>query len=364
MRIAQHRDQGSRASQYLHGTAERRIQMRSKSGLLTGLWAAVAISFGIGGGHAADIPTKAVSAVPDLPLFFVVDNRLTFAYEFSGTQPGITSKTAKQVYAFTHFDVWAYGTNFANLSLSKSDKSDPAAPCADFTRPWIVGCAGATEFYGVLRSTFGFNQIFDTKMFTIGPLQNVSFEVGANVGTINDLFAASDRNLYAGLQFAFNLPYRGYFNVAPMLFKNFTHIGYSQCGYIPAPCLNDGNTEYNTTWTVETNYYMDLGFLPKNLQYFSISGRAAWTGPRGYEEAPLVGTQKKIELNSEPVRLTLDASKAFWGEKYSHNVDIWVAYRYWQNKFGLDRNNSLQCTAFAPGSCTEKSLYSGITVKF
>ena len=26
------------------------------------------------------------------------------------------------------------------------------------------------------------------------------------------------------------------------------------------------------------------------------------------------------------------------GPKYSHFVDVWVAYRYWQNKFGLDHN--------------------------
>jgi hypothetical protein len=55
------------------------------------------------------------------------------------------------------------------------------------------------------------------------------------------------------------------------------------------------------------------------------------------------------------------------GPKYSHFVDVWVAYRYWQNKFGLDHNTSPACLA-APGvsnhSCTESSLYSGITVKF
>ena len=44
-----------------------------------------------------------------------------------------------------------------------------------------------------------------------------------------------------------------------------------------------------------------------------------------------------MEFNSEPIRLTIDASKAMWGAKYSHFVDVWVAYRYWQNKFGLDQ---------------------------
>ena len=58
-----------------------------------------------------------------------------------------------------------------------------------------------------------------------------------------------------------------------------------------------------------------------------------------------------------------------WGPKYSHFVDVWVAYRYWQNKFGLDHNAMPGvCTIAATGasthSCTESSLYSGVTVKF
>jgi hypothetical protein len=52
-------------------------------------------------------------------------------------------------------------------------------------------------------------------------------------------------------------------------------------------------------------------------------------------------------------------------------VTVWVAYRYWQNKFGLDHNAELGvCNILVGGavrstnSCTESSLYSGITVKF
>src|SRR5246127_5996606 len=121
---------------------------------------------------------------------------------------------------------------------------------------------------------------------------------------------------------------------------------------------------------------MDLGFLPESMQFFSISGRAAWYGPKGDSNSPLVGlgvgrfsTASKTEFNSEPIRLTFDASKAFAGAKYSHFVDVWVAYRYWQNKFGLDHTTAFACTSGVPagqnnGSCTESSGYAGITVKF
>jgi hypothetical protein len=329
---------------------------------------------------AADLPYKAKAKPPaELPFFLVIDDRVTYSYIFTAAQPGqfsirpdgtINGKTAKSVYSFTHFDAWAYGTNFFTISLFKSDHNDPAAPCTNagqITSPAAgfatasANCAGASEIYGLFRSTFGFNEIFNTKAFSYGPLHNVSLEVGMDANTENRYFGAAKRDVVAGLQFAFDLPYKGYFNVAPLVYWEFlNHNSFSTCGAgwsanIPGlTCLTDGNTSFNPTWAVETNYYMDLGFLPQNMQYFSISGRAAWYGKKGDQTAPLptlpgavgpLSTATAIEFNGEPIRLTFDASRAFWGDKYSHFVDVWVAYRYWQNKFGLDHNAS-------PGVCT------------
>ena len=92
--------------------------------------------------------------------------------------------------------------------------------------------------------------------------------------------------------------------------------------------------------------------------------------PLPYNPLPLASpanSMTAVQLNSEPIRLTFDASKAVWGPKYTHYVDIWVAYRYWQNKFGLDHNVSRLCN-LSPGvsnnTCIESSLYSGVTMKF
>ena len=340
--------------------------------------------------RAADLPVKAVKKAADLPFFLVIDDRVTFSYIFTGTDPGAYSlkpgggydgKTAKSVYSFTHFDIWGYGTNFFTISMFKSDKNDPASPCTNagtiFGAP--ANCAGATEIYGLFRSTFGWNEIFGTKAFSMGPLHNISFEIGADANSENTFLAPAKRDFVAGLQFAFDLPYKGYINVAPLAYKEINHNAFDQCGLfgpgVPGvTCIADGNTKFKTTWAVEVNYYMDLGFLPENMQYFSISGRAGWYGPKGDQNAPLVGTgvginstATKTELNSEPIRLTFDAAKAFWGPKYTHFVDVWVAYRYWQNKFGLDHNAAPGvCTVggVSTNSCTESSAYAGITVKF
>jgi hypothetical protein len=338
---------------------------------------------------AADLPTKAKKAPADLPFFLVIDDRVSFSWMPKGTDPGVWTRTAnggingataKQVYSFTHFDIWAYGTNFFTISMFKSDHNDPANPCitngtGGFTPS---GCEGATEIYGLFRSTFGWNEIFNTKAFTMGPLHNISFEVGMDANTENNYLSPAKRDVVAGLQFAFDLPYKGYFNVAPLMYWEFANRNaFTQCGGFGGPvpgvsCLVDGNRSFDPTWAVETNYYMDLGFLPENMQFWSISGRAAWYGKKGTENNPLpynavTNVNTAVEFNSEPIRLTFDASKAAWGAKYTHFVDLWVAYRYWQNKFGLDHAKSSVCNV-SPGvsnnTCTESTVYGGITVKF
>jgi hypothetical protein len=44
-------------------------------------------------------------------------------------------------------------------------------------------CPGYTEISGFFRSTFVWNQIFNTKAFSVGPLTNIEFAVGADANT-------------------------------------------------------------------------------------------------------------------------------------------------------------------------------------
>ncbi|MDB5606431.1 MAG: hypothetical protein JWP25_3331 [Bradyrhizobium sp.] len=320
--------------------------------VLSSGWATLAVAADL-----PDLPTKAAKPIIDVPFFRVNDNRLSYSYMPNGTDPGVPGTTAKQVYSFTHFDVWAYGTNFINLNALKSDHNDPAAPCPV---GGAKGCEGATEFFGQVRSTFGFNEVFNTSAFKWGPLRNVSLEIGADIETENNYVAPARRVGLVGLQFAFTLPYGGFFNVVPMYYKEVNHNAFLGNAGLPG-----GHLDFDGTWTVEANYYMDLGFLPEYLP-LSISGRAAWIGPKGTGTDLLIpgNLTRKTEFNSEPIRLTLDASKMAWGPTRSHMVDVWVAYRYWQNKYGLDHELSASCTGVNSGSCTESTVYTGVTVKF
>lgn len=324
------------------------------------------------------------------PLFDYVDNRLSASYVFRATDAGnytvhrngsISGTTAMYALEYTHFSAWKFGTNFFYAGLFQSTPSDPAGPCTNagqiFTGSAVVDadCAGGSDFYGLARSTLGFNEIFNTKMFHIGPLKDVSFEAGLDFDSQNTYYASAKRMFVAGIQFAFDLPHGGYLNAAPLFKFETGHNGFTQCGgpfAAPAPnCNSDGIINYQNTWAFELNYYLPLGFLPESVRYFAISGRAGIYGPKGpWNGLPASVTGSKgyqVEVNTEPVRLIFDAGKAMFGEERSHALDLWVAYRYWQNQYGNPADSApYVCTlhGVSTNSCTMNAVAAGMTVKF
>ncbi|MBV8320659.1 MAG: hypothetical protein JO049_08295, partial [Hyphomicrobiales bacterium] len=124
---------------------------------------------------------EAVKPGQPTPLFTANDNTLGYQYLARATNPG-AGQTPKSVVFFNHFDVWAYGTNFLGLDWNKATNGmappfgTPAAPCdqkGPLDPPGSSRCPGYTGIYGLFRSTLGWNQIFNTKAFSAGPLTNV-----------------------------------------------------------------------------------------------------------------------------------------------------------------------------------------------
>jgi hypothetical protein len=65
-----------------------------------------------------------------------------------------------------------------------------------------------------------------------------------------------------------------------------------------SPPPADGNTNFHTPWAVETNYYMDLGFLPESIRYFEVSCRAGWYGPPTCNLSPGVSNNSGSEQSA------------------------------------------------------------------
>ena len=139
-----------------------------------------------------------------MPFFFVIDDRvylLVYLHRSSSRACSRSTRTArstarraKQVYSFTHFDIWAYGTNFFTISLYKSGHNDPAAPCINAGISSGTSCRRPAP--APPKSTACSVRPSASTKSSIprpspwGRCSNVSFEVGMDANTENRYFGA------------------------------------------------------------------------------------------------------------------------------------------------------------------------------
>ena len=340
----------------------------------------------VGYAYAADMPVKAPPPVPAVPFFFVNDTSVSFTWYPRATDPGVSGGSNivpggisgepnafnKYVGSVTHFDVWQYGTNFFNIDYLMSDSNDPIQG-----QP---GARGNTEVYAFGRSTLGFNELSHSKMFSNFLTKDVSFEFGGDKNTQNTYFAPDVRKLDVGLQFALNLP--GVVNVAILAQKEWNHNQFLACGGAIPPgfpvggCTGafNGDRDFQWAWRIESLISEPLTFLPPAIPLTWINVLGV-TGPKGTgvpagacagfyfggcTAANLANNETKVEV-FEDTRLSLDASKVWWGKPGIW--DMYVGYRYWYNKFGTDHNAPLFAT-IAPGTSIESTAYLGTTYHF
>ena len=291
------------------------------------------------------VPAMPTKAKEPPPLFIVNDNIVGYYYVPTATNPG-AGYTPKHVLFFNHFDVWTYGTNFFSVEWLKATNGKappfgtPAAPCdqnGPLDPPGSERCPGYTEIYGFFRSTLGWNQLSGTKAFSIGPLTNIEFAFGADLNTDNTTLGSAKRSIQAGLQFDFETPYKGFFNVGVFAYKEWQHDGFaSTFPFQPIPNPS-GKVEFDPTWAVEINYSQPLGFLPPWLP-LKYKALVVMHGPKGCGEPcqPLgPGLIRTTEYLTQQV-LVFDVGKALWNlpQRYA----IFAGYRWWKNKFGIDPN--------------------------
>ena len=315
--------------------------------------AAFLVATATGAASAADMPVKALAPVSPAPFFFVNDNSISYHYEFTATNPG-AGKTPKNVLTFTHFDVWAYGTNFINIDWLKASSSQT---------PTSSGTEGYTEIYGFFRSTFGFNEIFNTKAFSAGPLTNVSLMVGADLNTDNAFLGSAKRSIEAGLQFSFATPYKGFLNLTPTIYKEWQHDGFAAA--FGAGTNPSGAVSFNTTWGFEYLWVQPLAFQPLPLTFKAfgtVHGAKGCGEPCGGPVAQ--GLTRGVEWYAQE-NLELDAGKLMGYRPGMYSV--WVGYRYWVNKFGIQSQQTPVAAANSSGNFTgtvESTWLVGATVAF
>ena len=283
------------------------------------------------------------------PLFIVNDNTVGYRYLATGTDPG-AGKTPKNVLFFNHFDVWAYGTNFAAFDWLTATNGrapplgTPAAPCDQngLDPPGSTRCPGYTEIYGLFRSTLGWNQLFNTKAFSAGPLTNIEFIVGGDFNADNTTEGSAKRDVVGGLQFDFQTPSKGSLTVGVMAYQEWNHDGFAATipFLLSLPNPNpSGNVQFNPTWDIEINYTQPLGNTP-----FTFRSVATLHGQKGCGEPCGCSGPGYLRTNEyfTQQQLVFDVGEVLWNEPQRYV--IFGAYRWWNNKFGI--------SAYQPNSAT------------
>jgi hypothetical protein len=211
----------------------------------------------------------------------------------------------------------------------------PSSPCDSPLYTGVSFCPGFAEIYALYRSTIGWNQLFGTKAFSVGPLTNIEFAWGADINVDNTTLGSNKRAIQGGLQFDFAAPYRGFFNIAIFAYHELQHNGYGQQGpfqgVVGIGFGNNPNLEvdFNTTWKVEYFWNQPLGFLPDWLP-LTFKAFGVITGPKG---AGQPGVAPRVTEYHLWETLSLDVGKMVLNKPGMFSV--WATYSWWKNKFGI-----------------------------
>ena len=359
------------------------------------LVAAAAVAGTVSGAYAADMPLKA-KPVPAVPFFIVNDTSVSFTYFPNSTDPGVSGGSdavpggiagAKNSFAryqgsIDHFDVWTYGTNLIHAEFDQYGKQDPTEG--------TPGAAGSREFFGFAQSTLGFNEISHSKAFSTFLTKDVSLMFRITAGVQDDYLNEQTTQYAPGLMFDLNMP--GVVEVGITAYKEFTNNSFNVCGPPGFGSLNgpgaafsggantclgggafNGTRDFEWTWKLFSFVSEPLTFLPPSMPLTFVNVLNV-TGPKGTGITPancaalgcggplgaFASNETKTEV-FEDARLSLDASKVWWGKPGLW--DMYVGYRYWYNKFGTNHNAALFST-IAPDTSIESTAYIGTTYHF
>jgi len=292
--------------------------MRLKSVLLGSAFATVAV----GMAAAADVDSAVYKATPvppaPAPFFLFQDTFLSYRHEFTGTDPGVGT-TPKDIWGITHVDAWQYGTNFVNLDWLQSSPRDPAF-CSPANGAICNNSEGALEFYGVYRGTFSWNALTHSKMFTSGPVKDIGFSFGGDWETENNGFVPEKKDVVGGIQVQVAVP-QGFLNINIHAYQEWNHVG--------LPGIITPNVTFNTVPEFEVALEQPLTFTGLPLRFTNFTAVILPKGPDGF------GTPTKTETYVDS-RLWLDVGKVAFDKPGLY--DVFVGYKYWNNKFGSDAN--------------------------
>lgn len=253
------------------------------------------------------------------------DTYLNYRYLWQDQQPhqgGGHNDTQEHALNVSHSDGWTYGQNFVSLEIEEFSHQDPNNAAGGTGK----NSTGSGEFYGLFRSTFSGNKIFDTKAFAFGPVKDVGLEIGGDWCTQNDAFASHKKLLVLGPQFSFDLP-KGYFDVSLHIAHEWNSNGFHSYGQ-----NGDGADNFDLVPELETAWLVPFNIASVPLKF---TGYANVIGPKGRGDSQ--DAKHTTEYLAHP-KLMVDVGALTGGTP--NKFDAGVGYEYWLNKFGDEKYGS------------------------
>lgn len=257
------------------------------------------------------------------------DTSIGYRYGSKFAEPFGASNIHKNIFDLNHVSGYSYGTNFFNVDLLMSDKSDPSGVDGTGT----PSHEGAQEAYVVYRHTLDLSKVTGANLSYPGVVRNLGLTAGFDWNTKNDVgYNSRKRMLVAGPTIMFDVP--GFLNVSLLqLWESNAPSGYSFTtgkDFTTPRYSYDAHPMLTAAWSIP---------VPVGLP-ISFEGFANFIAGKGKNE---FGGSTAPETNID-MQLMYDVG-TLWNTPKKFKVGF--EYQYWKNKFGNSYKGAAGDGAFA-----------------
>jgi len=241
------------------------------------------------------------------------DTSISWRYGTRFAEPFNPEHITKHIFALTHASGYKYGSNFFNVDLLQSDKSDPAS---------LTQSEGAQEAYIVYRNTVDIGALRGTEM-RYGPVKGVGATFGFDWNTKNDVgYNSRKRMLVVGPTLMWDVP--GFLNTSVLLLRESN----APSGAFPPISTVNGRYTYDTHAALSVTWGIPVA------ERVAFEGYGLFIAAKGADE---VGNGTGAETNID-MALMYDLGSHFGQPKNRFRVG--VEYQFWNNKFGNTRTTT------------------------
>jgi nucleoside-specific outer membrane channel protein Tsx len=222
------------------------------------------------------------------------DTSVVYRYGTKFAEPYNTQDISKNIVNLTHADGYKWGTNYLNLDVLNSDKTD----------------SHSTEAYLVYRNTLDFGKI-SGKDLGFGPASGFGLTLGLDWNAKNDPGYGSKKRMFvAGPTMMIKVP--GFLNVSLL-------------------ALRESNQPVGLTsrYTYKTHAMLNVNWgIPIADTGWAFEGYGNYIEAKGKDE---FGGDTSPETNIDAMLMYDLGTKMGLGK---NKVRVGLEYQYWRNKFG------------------------------